>query len=90
MNTPGYEKMHKVIIGFLDIGVQGIRAHDLGGWAQASGDEMSRIVAVLNKYQLITMSGFGAYSPTPKLSKLNSMLIEDNQAEGGIENDSFF
>lgn len=82
LDNEGYSKMRKVITGLIDMNQ--IRPADLGGWAQASGEEMSRIIAVLNKYQMIAMAQFGCYSPTPKLSKFHAMLMDE---EAGGEDD---
>lgn len=80
IRTEGYEKMRKVITGLLDM--KEIRISDLGGWAQATPEEMSRIVAVLNKFQMIGMGQFGTYSAKPKLLKFSKMLSDEERSSG--------
>lgn len=79
IHSDGYSKMRKIINGLIDM--DGIRASDLAGWARASSDEMSKIIAVLNKYQMIKLGQFGQYSAKPKLLKFERMLREEEREE---------
>lgn len=70
-----YSKMEKAIEGLTSMAE--VRAGDLAGWAGASHEEMAKIMAMLNKYQLLELRKYGTYSATPKLIRLYKRLKKE-------------
>lgn len=79
-----YSKMLEVMEGFLEIS-SAIRVSDLGGYVGATMTDMNKIITVLNRYNMISMEGSGAYSAKPKLTKFLNRYRALLEKGGGIE-----
>ena len=79
-----YSKMFEVMEAFLEIS-SAIRVSDLGGYVGASMTDMNKIITVLNRYNMVSMEGSGAYNAKPKLTKFLNRYRELLEKGGGKE-----
>ena len=80
-----YPKIKRVMEGFTSL--KEVRPPDLASWVDVKQDEMSKMVTVLGKYNLIGMSQnrSGVYTATAKLRHLLKRLEQDKEdEEGGV------
>ena len=83
VNKDDYSKMISVMECFVDMS-SAVRISDVGGYASATMTEMNKIVTVLNRYNMISMEGSGAYSAKPKMTKFLNRY-RALQESGGVK-----
>lgn len=80
MRSVEFKSMGKVLDAFIDINE--VRPLDLAGWVDAKPEEVSKVITLLSKYQMIYMSKFGTYTPKPKLIRFIKRLAKEKSDEG--------